>query len=321
MKIKKYITPLSVKAGLLALVSLGGCIATTLPYMRTETAQRLAAPAWMVQREIAALPFSLKSYERIHDKGGVANIYIEGNGPEDVSSWAINPTPANPTALHLATKDNAENVIYIARPCQFTGLVERDKNCPPKYWKDARYSREVIDAYNSALDILKKRHRLRTFNLIGYEGGGAIATILAAERTDIVTLRTINGMLDHRTYNTINQNAHFTESLNPVDFASNLENIAQTHMIGAQNKNGISAVTSKYLQALPPSKCVRAQIVQEAGTRDGWVDKWPQLLKLPVDCLNDVGIYTPISAEDIPADPNKKEPVPLKLIKQKPEKP
>lgn len=321
MKLRRYIAPLSVKAGILALLSLGGCIATTLPYMRSETAKRLATPAWMVQRDIAATPFLLNSYERIHDKGGTANIYIEGDGPETVASWAVDPTPRNPTALHLATKDNAENIIYLARPCQFSGLIERDKNCPEKYWRDARYSREVIDSYHAALDILKSRHRLRTFNLIGFEGGAAIATILAAERADVISLRTLNGVLDHKTHRQINGQRALSDSLNPVDYADSLKNTPQLHMIGAQDNKMEPAVLSSFLQALPPTKCVRAQIVQEAGTKDGWVDKWPQLLKLPVDCLNEVAVYSPGTPVETSGDTSEPKPVPMKIIKNKAEKP
>ncbi len=123
MKTNRFIDSLSIKFGIVTVLALSGCIATTLPYMRAETAQRIAAPAWMLKRDISASPFILRSYERIHDRGGVANIYIEGDGAEytSPSEWSENPTPKNPVALHLASKDNAENVIYIARPCQYTG--------------------------------------------------------------------------------------------------------------------------------------------------------------------------------------------------------
>ncbi|HBR68228.1 MAG TPA: hypothetical protein DEA55_02505, partial [Rhodospirillaceae bacterium] len=62
-------------SGLLAFsaLALSGCLLQN-HYMRDEVADRVAHPAWMVGREIPAAPFSLTAYERIHDRGGTANL-------------------------------------------------------------------------------------------------------------------------------------------------------------------------------------------------------------------------------------------------------
>ena len=88
-----------------ALAVLAGCGTSSLT-MRHEVAERLATPAWMIERRIPAAPFSLTAYERMHERFAPANIYIEGDGLAWLSKRqkSLNPTPMNPVALHLATQ-------------------------------------------------------------------------------------------------------------------------------------------------------------------------------------------------------------------------
>ncbi len=285
MKISNFVDSLSIKAGLLAALALGGCIATTLPYMRTETAQRIAAPAWMIKRDISASPYLLRSYERIHDRGGIANLYIEGDGSVFTSpeEWENNPTPKTPVALHLASKDRAENVIYLARPCQYTNTLSKEE-CSQSAWKENRFSAEIIESFKTAMDDISNRYDIKGFHLIGYSGGGTIATLLASNRKDVLSLRTIAGILDHETQSRLLEMPPLSGSLNPVNEASRLTKMPQYHFIGGQDKFVPPAILHSYLQAMPPTNCVQTMLVQEAGYDKGWVNKWPELLKLPVTC-------------------------------------
>ncbi len=283
MRLNAFIDSLSIKSGMvatLAILALGGCIGTTYPYMRTETAQRIAAPAWMIKRDINANPFLLRAYERIHDRGGVAHIYIEGEENDTLTD----ATPFNPLALHLASKDKAENVIYIARPCQYTGMISPAEKCDKSYWNESRFSEKVLDSYNKALDDIALRYNITSFDLIGYSGGGAIASLLAAQREDITSLRTIAGILDHEAYTHAAQEELLSDSLNPVSQAVTLAKMPQYHFIGGRDNVVPPAVLHSYLQSMPPSKCVQTMLIQEAAHDEGWVDKWPELLELPVTC-------------------------------------
>lgn len=283
MKLNAFIDSLSIKSGMvatLAILALGGCIGTTYPYMRTETAQRIAAPAWMIKRDINANPFLLRAYERIHDRGGIAHIYIEGEDNKTLGD----ATPFNPVALHLASKDKTENVIYIARPCQYTGMISPAEKCDKSYWQESRFSQKVIDSYNKALDDITLRYGIASFDLIGYAGGGAIATLLAAGRDDVTSLRTVAGILDHEAYTRAAQKEPLTDSLNPVSQAVTLVKMPQYHFIGGRDNEVPPAVLHSYLQSMPPSNCVQTMLIQEAEHDEGWVDKWPELLELPVTC-------------------------------------
>ena len=286
MKPNKFFDSLSIKAGILAILSLSGCIATTFPYMRAETAQRIASPAWMIKRDIPSTPYQLRAYERIHDKGSFANVYIEGDGAAYTSpkEWNDNPTPKNPVALHLASRDLSDNVIYLARPCQYTTGTDAGSNCTPAIWKESRYAQEAIASFNTALDEMASRYRISGFNLIGYSGGGGIAAILAAQRTDILSIRTVAGILDHEVHTTMHGAEPLSDSLNPVDFAIELTKVPQYHFIAGQDNIVPPAILHSFLQAMPPTQCTQTKFVQEAGYEEGWVEQWPALLALPVTC-------------------------------------
>jgi dienelactone hydrolase len=269
---------------LLAGTHLAGC---NTPILSEEIRDRIAAPAWMVERHIPAGPFALTAFERMHTHDAPANIYIEGDGKAWVSrrEISLDPTPVNPVGLHLASKDAAENLAYIARPCQYTKLLDTSKPCDSAYWTNRRFSPEVIDAYNEALDDIKARYDITGFNLIGYSGGGTVAALLAAQREDVLSLRTVAGNLDHQAHSAHHNVSYLDGSQNPPDYAARLSAVPQMHFIGGQDTIVPPLILESYLQALgPASPCVHYSLIQQASHDTGWVDKWPDLLKVMPTC-------------------------------------
>ena len=96
------------------------------------------------------------------------------------------PTPKDPIGLALAAADTNGNVLYMARPCQYSGLAD-GRACPQKYWTDARLAPETILAMNAVMDDFARRNNVRSFALTGYSGGGGAAVLLAARRHDVIS--------------------------------------------------------------------------------------------------------------------------------------
>lgn len=278
--------------GLSVLASLGLSACFTAPYVEQEAAKRIAAPAWMINRKIEANGHALTVYERMHERYADANLYIEGDGITWVSGSrsSLNPTPVNPVALHMAAHDRAKNVAYLARPCQYSNMGEYhsmnapDEKCNPVTWTDGRFSREVLDTMNVAIDEIKKRYDIKNFNLIGYDGGGAIAALLAAERNDVISLRTVAANLDHEAYTQIHGIKPLSKSLNAKDVAPKLTRMPQQHFIGGQDKIVPPTILHGYLQALGNTNCADYTFIQEAEHEAGWVEKWPEFLAKPASC-------------------------------------
>lgn len=254
--------------------------------LREETAARIAGPAWMIERQIPAAPFMLSTFERMHERGEPVNIYISGDGRAIRKDrvQTRNPTPENPVALHLASQDKANNVAYIARPCQFTGMLDTEIDCDSAYWTDKSFAPEVIDSFDTALDNIRTQYGVGDIHLIGHGGGAAIAAILAARRDDVLSLRTVAGNLDHTAQSVYFDLPEWLPSMDAIDFAKNLYDIPQHHFIGGQDHIIPPAILHSYLQAAGDSPCISHTLIQEAEHARGWVDKWPDLLKKTPTC-------------------------------------
>lgn len=243
---------------------LAGCITSATHFSREDVATRVAAPAWMVDRVISAPPFNLMAFERMHKRFTTANIYIEGDG-EALAWMSPDPTPDYPVSLHLAAYDKAENVAWIARPCQYTGLSD-GSDCDDKMWTQGMYAPEVFDAYNKAIDDVIVHYDIRGINLIAFDGGAPVAAELIRRRSDILSLRTVAG------------------KMSKVAIVPQLANIPQRHFIGGQDDEVIPQELHDYMQALGPTSCLHYSFIQENEHEDGWAEKWPQLLAEPLDC-------------------------------------
>jgi len=233
---------------------------------REQVAESQASPVWMVKRPIEAGPFVLTAFERMHERGQPVTLYIEGNGEaeETISGKLFNPTPRNPVGLHLASMDKADNVAYLARPCQYSGLSNAESECGEKYWGEAQFNLDALSAYHSVLDNMKARYGVTSFNIVGYNSGATLAALLAGGRQDIKTLRTVAGNFDMAALG----------SALPA-----LSAIPQHHFIGGQDEISPPASLQTYLQALGNTRCADYTLIQEAEHEKGWVDKWPELLK------------------------------------------
>lgn len=302
----------------LALSACNNAMYPATPYFKKETAKRLANPSFMNERQIVSGPFALTVWERVRKKGGTADIYIEGNGTgrADNERLSRDMTPSNPVALHLAAFDHAPNVIYMARPCQYSGLAD-GRDCSDKSNMNAPglMSETAVKAMNDALSDIKNRYDLKGFNLIGYDGGAAVAVILAAGRNDVLTLRTVSGQLDPaaivaktakdkeeeekkviraKSESVDEGKDHIgaqeappkivNDAMNPLDYAPLIASLPQHHFIGEHDTMISSDIYMNYYHATSPRQCLRFSIVEDADHKQGMVNAWPEMMALPVDC-------------------------------------
>ena len=234
---------------------------------------------------IRAEPFLITSYNKIKSQNNLARIYIEGDG----LAWSgrrtpsLDPTPIDPVALRLAMSDPAENIIYLARPCQYTKMISSNI-CPDKYWTSHRFAPEVVASYQSALDQLKEKYNLTGFELVGFSGGANIAVLLSAKRNDITNLRTVAGNLDHKTLHEIHDVSQLSGSLNAADYAMDVFDIPQMHFVGADDKLITIKIIESFKGKSGKTNCVHGRLIENASHEKGWTDIWPDLLNIPVKC-------------------------------------
>ena len=281
--------------GLAMLTGLSACFLTPAP-MRHETAIRLYSAAHMSERHVEINGHDITVFERVHNKGGHARLYIEGDGPTWLNGGpaayepliSTNPTPENPVALHLATHDAGENVFVVNRPCQYLSGHRPDpqKGCESRLWQEERYSPEIIDTVSKTMDDIKKRYGITSFDVIGYQGGGVIALALTLDRKDIGSVRTVATPLDTNLLTQRYKVPAMTGSVNPVEFSARVVNVPQIHYFGHLEEDiPYKAMYDSYAAAAGNNySCMQFQEIKRASDDKGFVRIWPKLLQAPVDC-------------------------------------
>lgn len=263
-------------AGLLLL--LAGCAGSGGEAARAR-ANRLAQEAGFRRIVIAASPFHLVAFLRLSAPAAVLRVYIEGDGhawdTRDIPS--DDPTPWSPVALELAVRDPAPSVAYLARPCQYVPPGS-DAACSQAVWTDARYSPVVIASTNAALDRLKTLAGASRLDLVGYSGGGAVAALAAAHRTDLHSLRTIAANLDTALWTREHAVTPLAGSLNPAAAAPLLAAVPQMHFVGGADRVVDESVVRSYAEAAGPAACLEVVMVPGLQHGEDWATVWPGLL-------------------------------------------
>jgi hypothetical protein len=261
----------------LALAALAACTEIAADWTRDE-ADRIAAAAGMKAELIDAGRFTLAGWERI-GAGDTLAVYIEGDGLAWITRTQVsdNPTPSDPVALRLAAEDDSPSVLYLARPCQFvTGAAAR--NCDRRYWSGARYAEPVIAAFDRAIDRVVAATHKRRLELIGYSGGGVVATLLAARRDDVARVVTVAANLDTAAWTSYHRVAPLA-SVNPADLADRLNHVPQVLFIGGKDEVVPRAVTDSYRAALAADAPVTIDWLADFSHGCCWAEAWPQLLR------------------------------------------
>jgi Serine hydrolase (FSH1) len=267
--------------GVLLLISLtSGC--ATLD--RDAHADALAAPAGLHRELIDTGSFVLTTFSRISKPDQPLDLYIEGDGLSWISRSepSLDPTPREATGLALAAADSAANVVYLARPCQFTPMVMNPR-CAVPFWTGKRFAPEVVAAMNEAVDRFAERVPHQRINLVGYSGGGALAVLIAARRTDVASIRTVAGNLDDEFVNRLHHVSTMPESENPIDFAARVATIPQIHFSGADDKVVPPVTAQRFVEAVAQD-CAQARTVPHMGHDSAWSRLWPVLLAISPEC-------------------------------------
>ena len=265
-------------AGPILLIFLAGCTSIS-PESRRQHAAQLADNAGWQKLRLPSGHFVLTSYvKKSASVSDTLTIYIEGDGFAWVTPTlaSTDPSPRNPVGLQLALRHPRGEAAYLARPCQYTA-VEDTRNCRHTFWTEGRFAVEVIEASNLAVSTLKQRVGASKLVLVGYSGGGAVAALVAARRSDVAQLITIAGNLDHRAWTAIHRVPPLESSLNPADAWRTLANLPQRHFVGARDNIVTRAVTDAYTARFPAQQHVRVIVIEDFGHVCCWAEKWPEI--------------------------------------------
>ncbi len=264
----------------LLLLMVAGC--TSLGGRETLRSE-LAQGAGLRPLPAAGGGFTFAALGRVARPGAPAVVYLEGDG----FAWATparpssDPTPRNPVGLRLAAQDSAPNVLWLARPCQYDGRAA-DPPCGPAVWTRDRFAPEVVAALDQALDQLKAGTGVTGLHLVGYSGGGGIAALLAARRSDVLSLRSLAGNLDHEALHRHHRVSQLP-GLNPAAAAPALAGLPQIHYVGGDDNVVPRLVADSYARAAGPGACLTVTLLPEASHDDIW-QGWARLAGVLPTC-------------------------------------
>ena len=244
-----------------------------------NTDLKISKMAGLQADELRGGDFVLRVYYKFDNPGAPLHIYLEGDGRAWLSGTSVsrNPSPRNPVALHLAAREPGKNVMYIARPCQYVSF-EKNPHCEYPYWTGKRFSTEVIDSVSAVINLGKEKARANKLEIVGFSGGGAVAVLVAARRSDVSGIRTVAGNLDHRAWTRHHKVDSLDGSLNAADVAEKVANIPQIHYIGSQDENMGRYVAESFLSKAGRIDCIKIKTVKGVTHSKGWEQAWSRLL-------------------------------------------
>ncbi len=207
-------------------------------------------------------------------------VYIEGDGFSWKNRYTLSadPTPKKSVSLQLAFHDSSPNVLYLARPCQYTG--SSGSGCHPGYWSTHRYSSEIVDSMNMAITQIKERINAKSVRLVGISGGGVIAALITLLRKDVAGLITIGANLDHKAWTTYHRVTPLDGSLNPADFAVQIQSVPQVHFVGGKDKIVPESVVRSYQEKMTRPNLTEIIIIPEYDHCCCWVEHLTRLQKI-----------------------------------------
>lgn len=263
-------------AGIALLLPLfSGCAAFQSP---AETADAIATAHGFFKKKFNAGQFTLTGYLKSTGEAGTLTVYIEGDG----AAWEApgvppeDPTPRKPVGLLLAVRDGGQHVLYVARPCQFVEAASNG-HCGSVYWAGGRFNEKVVAALDSAIEAGRRLSGTSRVTLIGYSGGGVLAALLAARRTDVAGLMSVASPIDHAAWTTFHKITPLSESLNPAEFSDRLKGLPQVHFLGTEDGVVPAGLLEGFAKRMGNPPSARFITIEGFDHQCCWEERWGEL--------------------------------------------
>lgn len=257
---------------------LAACVTLPTPQERRGQADALVQSHGWQSLKLQAGIFQLQAYvPRSAGTDEVLTLYLEGDGFAWINSRqpSPDPTPLDPLALRLALAQPDGRAAYLGRPCQYLGATQAP--CQQRYWTGARFAEEVVASLDAAASQLKRRSGAQRLVLVGYSGGGALALLLAARRSDVARVISVAGNLDHATWTHQHRVTPLQDSLNPANLRPALAQIPQVHLQGGADRIVPPLLAQAFVAGYPTGHRARVEVLAGYDHHCCWVQHWPQL--------------------------------------------
>jgi pimeloyl-ACP methyl ester carboxylesterase len=251
------------------------CLLGALTACQSVDMQKIAVRENLNHERIAR-PLPMHVLERPQPAdAGTLRVYLDGDGvPYRNGKASGNPSGRSiPLGLELFLRDPQAQV-YLGRPCLFfQGPLPA--GCDSRLWTTHRYSEETVAALMATLSHLTEEHDATDIELVGYSGGGTLALLLAARRTDIAQVTTIAAPLDHAAWTRFHGHVPLTGSLNPLSEPRAIR-LRERHLLGERDSVVPIGLAAPYKARYPQAEF---HVVEGFDHRCCWAAHWPDLIR------------------------------------------
>lgn len=244
---------------------LHGCTNTTLKQSALNSDLRYDEIITEEGFELAALMRTGEQVKPVRP----TRIYLDGDGiPWRDNEPSTNPTGNSRLGFQLFLLDNLSSA-YIARPC-YEHLV-MPSGCSQELWTSGRYSETVVTALTQAIEHIAPSGDIE---LVGYSGGGTLASLIAHRLPRVSRVLTLAANLDHEAWSKYHGSLPLTSSLNPVDDPAPA-GINELHLFGSGDTIAPAALAAAYLER----HAAAVGVIDGFTHRCCWVEQWPKILE------------------------------------------
>lgn len=256
-------------SGLALLLALQGCLSGS------QRIDAQAEAAGLSRSVVAGRDFHHVIYANALSRDAAARrlvVYLDGDGRPWGSSGlqpAADPTTRKPLALQLLARTPAPG-IYVSRPC-YQQL--NDPKCEAAVWTSERYSTSVVDSLVAAIRSFSAARPPAEIVLIGYSGGGVLATLVAERLENVAAVVTIAANLDIDAWTQYHGYLPLSGSLNPA--TSEFDHAwREMHLQGKDDAVVPAATTVRYFARYPAA---RQQQFEGFSHVCCWVERWADI--------------------------------------------
>lgn len=254
-------------------LSVQGCATPSEKYLET------AAQLGLSNRLLAGAPYQHRLF--VNDPANRSNsieelhVYLDGDGTpwKNGTRIADDPTPRNPLVVQMMAKDPMP-ALLLGRPCYY-GL-NKSPLCHESLWTSHRYAADVVASMDTALRRWMSEKTVNNLVLIGFSGGGTLATLLASRLKNTSTIITIAANLDVDAWSRHHGYTLLAASLNPINDAHITANVRQFHLAGLEDSNVPAGIIESFSQTQKNALFLAMPDYDHACC---WLDIWPDILK------------------------------------------
>ena len=215
------------------------------------------------EKQTLDLPLATWAKEGL-DYNHKLRIYIDGDAE---TSGLFSKTASIPYPIgEVAANDPYPFSLVLGRPCYYI----QDAKCKPEVWEDGRFLPEIIAQMSIVVERWQKRYHPSEIEFVGYDGGAAVALLLAARiKNTPVSVITFGGILDTDRQAALAGKDLPPTSLNPAKETYKLVDIPQVHYVGGQDTVATKRLAEEFIKQIPSPRSIQLRLVPNA-THTNW---------------------------------------------------